>query len=320
VVFALSTVPAAPQTDPLRSWNEGPAKAAILDFVARVTTEGTRDFVLAAERIAVFDNDGTLSVEQPLPAQVAFELACVGIVGPDHPEWSSTQPFKAAVERDADFLGRLGERGFAEIMLATHVGWSTDDYETTLYGWLWTTPHERFKRPYTQLVYQPMLEVLSYFEANGFKNYIVSGNSRDFMLPWVEKVFGVSPERVIGSSIKTKFEILYGNATLTRLPEINFVDDGAGRPPGIHERIRARPIAAFGNSDGDFEMLQWTTMGVKLRLGVLVHHTDAEREYGYDRDAGFGRLDKALDAAAENKWAVVDMKSDWKVIFPFETQ
>jgi hypothetical protein len=247
-------------------------------------------------------------------------MACIGIVGPDHPEWNSTQPFKAAIEKDAMFLAEAGEKGLAEILVATHAGWSTDDYETTLSTWIATTRDERFMRPYTELVYQPMLEVLSYFEENGFENYIVSGNSRDFMAPWVETVYGVPADHLIGSSIKTKFEILNGRPTLTRIPQINSIDDGAGRPAGIYEQIGRRPIAAFGNSDGDLEMLQWTTMARGPRLGVLVHHTDAEREFAYDRGAGFGRLDHALDAAAEAGWVVIDMKSDWEVIFPFEEQ
>jgi len=318
--LALLVVPAAAQTDPLPSWNEGAAKAAIVNFVARVTAEGSADFVPVTQRIAVFDNDGTLSVEQPAPAQMEFEMACVSIVGPEHPEWNSTQPFKAALAKDTAFLASAGEKGFAEILVATHVGWSTDDYETTLSTWIATTRHHRFERPYTELVYQPMLELLSYLKANGFKNYIVSGNSSDFMRPWVEKVFGAGPEQVIGSSIKTKFDIVNGQPTLTRVPEIDLVDDKGSRPTGIYERIGRRPIAAFGNSDADLEMLQWATMGRGLHLGMLVHHTDAEREYAYDRSAAFGRLDKALDAAAANGWTVIDMKNDWNVIFSFEKQ
>jgi phosphoserine phosphatase len=323
--FALASVllaiaPAAAQTDPLPSWNDGQAKAAIVGFVMRITAAGSPDFVPVSERVVVFDNDGTLWVEQPIPAQVAFELACASIAEPEHPEWSTSQPFKAALEKDTAFLAQAGEKGFAKIMVATHAGWTTDDYETTLSGWLATTRQDRFGRPYTELVYQPMLELLAYFKANGFDNYILSGNSRDFMRPWVAKVYGVAPDHVIGSSIKTKFEIVNGRPTLIRVPEIDFIDEKEGRPARIYEQIGRRPIAAFGNSDADLEMLQWTTMARGQRLGVVVHHTDAEREYAYDRDADFGRLAKVLDAAAENGWIVVDMKNDWKTVFAFAKQ
>lgn len=308
------------QTDPLPSWNEGPAKTAIIDFVTQVTTAGSPGFTPEAQRIAVFDNDGTLAVEQPMPAQVVFELACLSIAAPDHPEWNTTQPFKAALEKDTKFLAEGGEAGFAKIMVATHEGWSTDDYETTVSGWIASTPHPRFRKPYTRLVYQPMLEVLAYMRAAGFRTYILSGNSRDFMRPWVESVLGVPSERVIGSSIKTKFAVENGQTTLTRMPEIDFIDDKAGRPAGAYEHIGHRPIAAFGNSDGDLEILEWTTMGRGPRLGMIVHHTDAEREYAYDRTAEFGRLDKVLDAAAGSGWTVIDMNKDWKVVFPFEQE
>lgn len=316
----LGAAPAGAQTDPLPSWNEGPAKAAIIDFVTGVTTTGSPSFTPGPERIAVFDNDGTLAVEQPMPAQVVFELACLRIAAPDHPEWNTIQPFKAALEKDTKLLAEGGETGFAKIMIATHEGWSTDDYETTVSSWIASTPHPRFKKPYSRLVYQPMLEVLAYMQANGFRTYILSGNSRDFMRPWVESVFGVPAERVIGSSIKTRFAIENGQTTLTRVPEIDFLDDRAGRPAGAYEHIGHRPIAAFGNSDGDLEILEWTTMSRRPHLGMIVHHTDAEREYAYDRSAGFGRLDKALDAAAGSGWTVIDMKKDWSVIFPFEKQ
>ena len=314
----LATPPAYAGNDPLPSWNDGPAKAAIIDFVTRVTTEGAPEFQPEPERIAVFDNDGTLSVEQPMPAQVAFELACIAIAAPAHPEWNATEPFKAALDEDTAYFSQAGQKGLADIMVASHAGWSTDDYETTASSWVASTPQPRFKQPYTKLVYQPMLEVLAYMQANGFRTFILSGNSRDFMRPWVESVFGVPPERVIGSSIRTTFSSANGRSTLTRVPEIDFVDDKAALPAAAYEHIGHRPIAAFGNSDGDFELLEWTTSGRGLHLGMLVHHTDARREYAYDRAAGFGRLDKAIDAAAEHGWTVIDMKRDWKVIFPFE--
>jgi hypothetical protein len=316
-LLALSA-PAAGQDDPLPSWNDGAAKAAIIDFVTRVTDETSRDFVPAPHRVAVFDYEGTLGVEQPAPAELAFEMSCVAIFELEHPEWRSTQPFKAALETDLGFLAEGGEQSFAEIAKATHAGWSMDDYEMTLSSWVSATNHERFSKPYTKLVYQPMLELLAYLRDNGFQNYIVSGHSRDFMRPWVERVFGVGPESVVGSSMETTYEVEDGQATLTRLPTFNFIGGSGSRPAGFYEQVGRRPIAAFGNADTDIEMLQWTTMGLGPRLGMLVHHTDAEREFAYDRTAGFGRLDKALDAADASRWIIIDMKADWDVIFPFE--
>ncbi|MEQ1956113.1 HAD family hydrolase [Mesorhizobium sp. CN2-181] len=311
---------ASAMTDPLPSWNEGPTKAAIIAFVERVATEGSSDFVPLHERVAVFDNDGTLWVEQPVPAQVAFELACVSAVGNTHPDWEMTQPFKAALEGDTSYLAGIGERGFAEILVESHEGWDTDDYQTTLMSWMAGTRDARFGRPATDLVYQPMLEVIDYFRTNEFEIYIVSGNSADFMRPWVAAVYGMQPDHVIGSAITTRYEFIGGKPRLTRLPAMSMIGDGAGRPAGIYERIGRRPIAAFGNADIDFEMLQWTTTAPGPRLGVVIHHTDAQREYAYDRKTNFGLLDAVLDAAGPNGWLVVDMRNDWKTIFPFETQ
>ena len=304
--------------DPLPSWNDGATKQAIVEFVARVTRQGGPDFVPPAERIATFDNDGTLWAEHPMYVQLAFALDRVKAMAPQHPEWKDKQPFKAALEGDMKTLAESGEHGMVELVMATHAGMTTEEFEKIVTDWLATARHPRFKRPYTELVYQPMLELLAYLRANGFKTFIVSGGGIEFMRPWTEKVYGIPPEQVVGSSIKTKFEMRDGRPTLFRLPEVNFVDDKAGKPVGINEHIGRRPIAAFGNSDGDLEMLQWTTMTGGVRFGLIVHHTDAEREYAYDRNTSFGRLDKALDAAALNKWTVVDMKRDWKVIFPFE--
>ncbi len=306
------------QTDLLPSWNDGPAKKAIVEFVARVTRQGGPDFVPPAERIAVFDNDGTLWPEHPMYVQMAFALDRVKVMAALHPEWKDTQPFKAVLEGDMKTLAELGEHGMAELVMATHAGMTTDEFQKIVTDWLATARHPTFKRPYTELVYQPMIELLAYLRANGFKTFIVSRGGVEFMRPWTERVFGVPPEQVVGSSIKTKFQMRDGRPELFRLPEVNFVDDGAGKPVGINEHIGRRPIAAFGNSDGDLQMLQWTTMSGGVRLGLIVHHTDAEREYAYDRNTSFGRLDKALDAAAINKWVVVDMKSDWKKIFAFE--
>ena len=306
------------QTDLLPSWNDGPAKKAIVEFVARVTRQGGPDFVPPAERIAVFDNDGTLWPEHPMYVQMAFALDRVKVMAALHPEWKDTQPFKAVLEGDMKTLAESGEHGMAELVMATHAGMTTDEFQKIVTDWLATARHPTFKRPYTELVYQPMIELLAYLRANGFEDLYRLARRRRVHAPWTERVFGVPPEQVVGSSIKTKFQMRDGRPELFRLPEVNFVDDGAGKPVGINEHIGRRPIAAFGNSDGDLQMLQWTTMSGGVRLGLIVHHTDAEREYAYDRNTSFGRLDKALDAAAINKWVVVDMKSDWKKIFAFE--
>lgn len=306
------------QTNSLPSWNDGPAKASIVEFVARVTAQGGPDFVPLDQRIAVFDNDGTLWCEQPMYVQLAFILDRVKAMAPLHPEWKDTQPFKAVLEGDLKALAASGERGMVELGMATHAGMTTAEFEKIVSDWLATARHPRFKRPYTELVYQPMVELLAYLRANGFKTFIVSGGGIEFMRPWSEKVYGVPPEQVVGSSIKTKFEMRDGTPTLFRLPQINFIDDGAGKPVGINEHIGRRAIAAFGNSDGDLEMLQWTTLSGGVRFGLIVHHTDADREYAYDRQSHFGKLDRALDAAALNRWTVVDMKQDWKRIFAFE--
>ena len=327
-VGALSAlfVPALPeieqaqaQTDPLPSWNDGASKKAIADFVARVTQQGGPDFVPPAERIATFDNDGTLWVEHPMYTQMAFILDRVKAMAPLHPEWTDKQPFRAVLEGDMKTLVESGEHGMVELGMATHAGMSTEEFQKIVTEWLVTARDSRFKRPYTELAYQPMIELLAYLRANDFKTFIVSGGGVEFMRPWTERVYGVPPEQVVGSSIKTKFQMRDGRPELFRLPEMNFVDDGAGKPVGINEYIGRRPIAAFGNSDGDLEMLQWTTMsGGGVRLGVIVHHTDAAREYAYDRDTPFGRLDKALNVATLNRWVVVDMKTDWRRIFAFE--
>lgn len=313
-------LPAAAQTaaaaGPLPSWNDGASKQSIINFVTAVTREGSPDFVPVPQRIATFDNDGTLWSEHPMYVQLAFALDRVKAMAPLHPEWKNKQPFKAVLDGDLKALAESGERGLAELIMVTHAGMTSDEFAKIVSDWLATARHPRFKRPYTEIVYQPMLEVLAYLRANGFKTYIVSGGGIEFMRPWSERVYGVPPEQVVGSSIKTRFEMRQGRPELFRLPEVNFIDDKAGKPVGINEFIGRRPIAAFGNSDGDLEMLQWTTMSGGRRLGLIVHHTDVEREYAYDRDTEFGKLDKALDAAAINKWTVADMKKDWKVIFP----
>jgi phosphoserine phosphatase len=316
----LRTLPVSAQesSDPLPSWNDGATKSSITTFVRRVTTQGP-DFVPVEQRIATFDNDGTLWIEQPMYIQLAFALDRVKELAPQNPGWKTKQPFKAVLDGDLKALAASGEKGLAEIIGVTHAGMTNEEFAKIVSDWIATARDRRWKRPYTELIYQPMLELLTYLRANGFKTFIVSGGGIEFMRPWTDKVYGVPPEQVIGSSIKTRFEMQDGRPLLFRLPEINFIDDKVGKPIGINQYIGRRPIAAFGNSDGDLEMLQWTTMsGDSVRFGLIVHHTDAEREYAYDRKSHFGKLDTALDAAAVNKWTVVDMKKDWKRIFPFD--
>jgi hypothetical protein len=303
------------QSDPLPSWADGRTKEAILDFVAAVTRDGSPDFVPVPQRIATFDNDGTLWCEQPMYVQFIFALERLKALAPMHPEWHEKQPFKAALEGDMKTLAESGEHGMAELVTVTHAGMTTAEFEAIVTSWLASARHPRFRRPYTELVYRPMIELLAWLRGNGFKTFIVSGGGIEFMRPWSEPIYGVPPEQVIGSSIKTYFEMRGDVPVLFRLPEIDFVDDGAGKPVGINAHIGRRPIAAFANSDGDLEMLQWTTMAPGRRLGLVVHHTDAEREYAYDRNSSVGRLDKVLDVAALNQWAVVDMKADWSRVF-----
>jgi len=317
LAFLAPTVAFA-QSDPLPSWNDTAPKAAIVEFVEKVSKEGSPDFVPEPERIAVFDNDGTLWVEHPMYVQLAFALDRVKAEAPNHPEWATTQPFQAVLEGDLKTLAAFGEKGLVELIMASHAGMTATQFQTIVTDWIASARDPRFKKPYTELVYQPMVELLAYLRANGFKTFIVSGGGIEFMRPWTEKVYGVPPEQVVGSSIKMKFEIKDGSPTLFRLPEVNFVDDKAGKPVGIQQHIGRRPIAAFGNSDGDLQMLQWTTLADGLQFGLIVHHTDAEREYAYDRKSEFGHLDVALDAAAINKWTVVDMKNDWKKVFSFQ--
>ena len=311
-------VPATQAPDPLPSWNESASKKAITDFVNRVTRQGGPDFVPAAERIATFDNDGTLWSEQPVYFQVAFALDRVKTLAPKHPEWTTTQPFKGVLEGDVKAVAAAGERGLLEIMAATHVGNTTDEFEKIVKDWIATARHPKTKRLYTEMVFQPMLELLEYLRANGFKTFIVSGGGVEFMRPWTERVYGIPPEQVVGSRAKVKYEVRNGTPVLVRLAEVDHVDDKAGKPVGIHQMIGRRPIAAFGNSDGDFEMLEWITSAKGPRFGLIVHHTDAEREWAYDRTSHIGQLARGLDEAPKRGWIVVDMKQDWKVIYPFQ--
>ncbi len=304
--------------DPLPSWDKGQTKQAIVKFVQAVTDKSSPNYVSPEQRISTFDNDGTLWAEQPMYFQGFFTFDRVKALAPQHPEWKERQPFKAILENDMKALAASGERGVMEIAMTTHAGMNTGDFEKIVKDWLATAKHPRFNRPFTDLVYKPMLELLIYLQENGFKTYIVSGGGVEFMRPWTEKVYGIPPEQVVGSSVKLKLEMRDGKPVLMRLPEIDFIDDGPGKPVGIQKFIGRRPIAAFGNSDGDHQMLQWTAAGEGPRLMLLVHHTDGEREWAYDRQSPIGRLDKALDEAQRRGWTVVDMKKDWKKIFPFQ--
>jgi hypothetical protein len=313
-----ATVSLAQAQDPLPSWNSGHTKQAIMGFVTRVTREGGEDFIPVPERIATFDNDGTLWVEMPMYTQLTFAFDRVKALAPEHPEWKDQEPYASILAGDYKKALAGGEPAIMKIMMSTHAGMDVQEYEQIVKTWLAEARHPRFKRPYTQLVYQPMLELLTYLRANGFQTFIVSGGGIEFMRPWTDKAYGIPPQNVVGSSIKTQFEMVGSKPILMRVPQVNFIDDGPGKPVGINEHIGRRPVMAFGNSDGDLQMLQWTTAGSGRRFGLIVHHTDAEREYAYDRNSDVGRLDKALDAAAKSGWTVVDMKNDWKVIFPFE--
>ncbi|MER8442885.1 haloacid dehalogenase-like hydrolase [Mesorhizobium sp. M1066] len=305
------------QADPLPSWNEGAAKAAILDFVRRTTVPGGPGFVPASERIATFDNDGTLWTEQPFYFQLAFALDQVKALAPEHPEWKNTLPFSAVISGDMQALMGSGEQGLLEIVEVTHAGMTTDEFAQQVIDWTRSARHPRFNRPYTELVFKPMLELLAYLRQNGFKTFVVSGGGVEFMRPWMEEVYGIPPEQIVGSSGVTHYKMQPdGTPMLVKQAKIEFVDDGPGKPAGINRFIGRRPIFAFGNSDGDQQMLEWTASGTGLRFMGLVHHTDAEREYAYDRNSSVGKLDKALDEAAKKGWTVADMKRDWKVVFP----
>jgi phosphoserine phosphatase len=319
VLLVLGTgFPALAQLDPLPSWNDGPAKQSLVKFVQAVTEAGSPQHVPPAARIAVFDNDGTLWSEQPMYFQGVFAFDRVKALAPKHPEWKTKQPFKGVLENDMKAVAAAGEKGLVEVVMATHAGMTTDEFERIVKDWLARAKHPRFQRPYTELVYQPMLEVLAYLRASGFKTYIVSGGGADFVRTFSEPVYGIPPEQVVGTVIETKLEVRDGKPVLVRLPKINLVDDKAGKPVGIHRFIGRRPILAFGNSDGDHQMLEWTAAGDGARFMGIVHHTDSEREWAYDRQSAVGRLDKALDEATQKGWTVVDMKQDWKVVYPFQ--
>jgi phosphoglycolate phosphatase-like HAD superfamily hydrolase len=316
LVCSLAFVPAARAAVPLPSWNDGASRQAIVRFVETVTAPGDPQFVPPAERIAVFDNDGTLWAEQPLYFQLAFALDRVRALAPQHPEWRTQEPFAALLKRDVSGALAGGEHAILEIVLATHAGLTSEEFTAVAKQWLATARHPKTGRLYTDMVYQPMLELLAYLRANGFRTFIVSGGGVEFLRAFAEEAYGIPPEQVVGSGIKVKYELRNGQPVIARLPGIEFIDDKAGKPVGIHRFIGRRPILAFGNSDGDFEMLEWTTAGAGPRLGLLLHHDDAAREWAYDRESSIGRLARGLDEAPKRGWVVVSMKDDWRSVFP----
>jgi len=305
----------AQSVDSLPSWNDGAAKARIVAFVKAVTEPGSKDFVAPAERVAVFDNDGCLWAEQPVYFQAFFIRDRIKALAPKHPEWKTQEPYASLLKGDMKAVMAGGEKALMQLVMSTHAGMSTEAFTQIVSDWITTARHPKTGRLFTEMTYAPMKELLAYLRANGFKTFIVSGGGVEFMRPWVEQAYGIPPEQVVGSSIKTKFEWRDGKPVLTRLPELNFIDDKAGKPVGIHQQIGRRPIAAFGNSDGDFEMLAWTTGAPGARLGMLIHHDDADREYAYDRKSHIGKLDRGLNEAGTRGWTVVSMKADWKTIF-----
>ncbi|MEQ8286845.1 HAD family hydrolase [Thalassospira sp.] len=316
LTLGLSATSTLAQSDPLSAWNEGTTKQAIVDFVTAVTTDGSADYVAPADRIATFDNDGTLWSEQPMYVQLAFALDRVKQMAPDHPEWAETEPYKSVLAGDLKGLAATGEKGVLELVAVTHAGMTSDEFTKIASDWIATAKHPKTGKLYTEMVYQPMLELIDYLHDNDFKVFIVSGGGIEFMRPWTEKVYGIPAERVVGSSIKTEFKVVDGEPVITRQAALNFLDDKEGKPIGILNHIGKRPIAAFGNSDGDYQMLQWATAGDGKRFGLIVHHDDADREVAYDRKSVFGKLDKGLDEGPALGWTIVSMKNDWKQIYP----
>ncbi len=305
-------------SDPLPSWNEGSTKQAIIDYVTDVTNPESSNFIDISDRIATFDNDGNLWSEQPAYFQLFFAIDRIKQLAPEHPEWESTQPYQSVLENDMSTLMSYGEHGLLEIVMASHAGNTVEEFEQIVKDWLATAKHPRFDKPYDELVYQPMLELLDYLRANDFKTFIVSGGGIEFMRPWVEEVYGIPRDQVVGSSIKTEFSYADGKAEIIRLPKLDFIDDKEGKPLAINKFIGRKPVFASGNSDGDLQMMQWTNSHSLPSFKLYLHHTDAEREWAYDRESSIGRLDKGLDEANEKGWTVIDMKEDWKVVYPFE--
>ena len=304
--------------DPLPSWNEGSSKKSIIEFVTKTTKKGSADFIEVADRIACFDNDGTLWSEQPMYFQLAFAIDRIKAMAPQHPEWKTTQPFQALIEGDLKTAMSGGEKAMMEIMAVTHSGMTTEEFEKSVKDWMATAIHPVKKKSYNEMIYLPMIELLSYLRANGYKTFIVSGGGVDFMRPWVEKAYGIPPDQVVGSSGKVKYEIVDGKPVLIKLREVNFIDDKEGKPVGIHQYIGKRPIFTAGNSDGDYAMLQYTSAGEGPRFGMIIHHTDDVREWKYDRQSSIGNLEKGLDDAAKYKWQIVDMKKEWKKVYVWE--
>lgn len=305
-------------TDPLPSWNEGNAKQSIIDFVRKTTKEGSEDFVPLADRIACFDNDGTLWTEMPLPFQIFFTLDRVKAMAPQHPEWKNQQPYKGVLEGDMKAALAGGQKALVEMIITTHSGMTTDEFDKTVKDWMATATHPKTGRHYNEMVYQPMLELLNYLRANGYKTFIVSGGGIDFMRVWVEQAYGIPPYQVVGSSLQAKYDTTGAQPVLIKLADLNFNDDKLGKPVGIHEHIGKRPVFTAGNSDGDYGMLQYTSTGSGPRFGMYVHHTDSVREYAYDRQSALARLNKGLDDATRYHWLIVDMQTDWKKIYPFD--
>ena len=303
------------RTDPLKSWNDGETKRRIIGFVETVTDPDNKDYVEPEDRIATFDNDGNLWVEQPIYTQLAFAFDRIKSLAPDHPEWKTTEPYKSILAGD---YSSIDKKGLMQVLATTHSGMTTDEFEVIATEWFTTAKHPKYKRPYTELIYKPMLELLTYLRANGFKTFIVSGGGIDFMRPVTQKLYGIPPEQVVGTSTVTEYEIRDGKPVLVKMPAIFFIDDKEGKPVGIQKFIGKRPILASGNSDGDLQMLLWTTSGSGKRLGLLLHHDDEKREYAYDRKSHVGKLDKALDMADSNNWVVISMKNDWKTVFPYQ--
>ncbi len=315
VLFCLLTAQSI-AADPLPSWNDGPAKKSIMEFVERVTRRDSPDYLEPSRRIAVFDNDGTLWSEQPAYFQAMFVFDRIRQMAPDHPEWKDQLPYSAVLKGDMKKALEGGESALFKMVMATHSGMTTEEFETIVRQWIETARHPKTGKLYTEMVFQPMLELLALLKANDFRVYIVSGGGVDFMRIFSEQVYGIPPEQVIGSRVRTSYEIRNGQPVIMRLPEMAFIDDKVGKPLGIHDHIGRRPVFAAGNSDGDFQMLEWTTSAEGPRFGLIIHHTDAEREFAYDRQSHIGQLNKALDEAPQRKWQLVDMKNEWKVIYP----
>ena len=318
VIFALFSN--AHASDPLASWNDGESKQALLSFVNKVTREGGEDFVPVPERIATFDNDGTLWSEQPMYFQFIYVIERIRELAPQHPEWKEQEPFASVLKGNMKSALAGGEKALLEMVMATHAGLTAEEFSNSVKQWLSTARHPKTGKLYTAMVYQPMLELLDYLRANDFKIFIVSGGGIDFVRVFSEEVYGIPPERVVGSSIKAKYEVRDGKPVIVKLPEIDLIDDKAGKPVGIHRYIGSRPLLAIGNSDGDFEMIEWTTSGDGPRLGMILHHTDADREWAYDRSSHIGKLDRGLDEAAERNWILIDMTKEWKQIYPSADQ